>query len=82
MSVLFSCIKLLSAFKITHLVSLLKLLKQLSMDSGTLAPLQKAGAIPKLIALFSQENISTVRLLFSLAQSKANVLYRIWSTSL
>ena len=41
------------------LLNMLKCIKQVSMDTNTLAPLQRAGAIPKLINLFTTKQTST-----------------------
>ena len=52
------CLELLRN-KQDELVSLLKCIKQLSMDTVSLLPLQQAGAISVLINLFSLKDIST-----------------------
>ena len=50
--VMFRAMDLLKASSPQLLLKILKTIKQLSMDTNTLAPLQQIGAIPKLINMF------------------------------
>ena len=61
---MFQAMELLKPFAPQFLIILLKSIKQLSMHTNTLSPLQLVGAIPKLIGYFNCTSGKHAKVLF------------------